>query len=89
MTESLKDIHDIESHILDTIGLTRYCNLMLSSFLAFATRDLVDWTKIIREAKRNEVAGNVQDWVQSCQRITSPLNFLDSLWLWMSLPLLW
>jgi len=81
-TEILEEILKIESRILDTLGLTRYCNLLLSSFSAFETRELSDWASTVFEAQRQVDAGEVpeEDLVQSCQRIFSPLNFFDPLY---------
>eukprot|EP00977_Amphora_coffeiformis_P002791 scaffold528_cov165-Amphora_coffeaeformis.AAC.3 len=72
--ENLREIQKIEDHILNTLEITRYCLLLDSKYPAFLTRDPSKIATTILETADEE-----SNFV-ACERINSPLNFLDPLY---------
>jgi len=72
--ENLREIQKIEDHILNTLEITRYCLLLDSKYPAFLTRDPSKIATTILETADEE-----PNFV-ACERINSPLNFLDPLY---------
>ncbi|CAB9512861.1 dispatched homolog 3 [Seminavis robusta] len=73
--DNLKQIQNIEDHILASQDLTKYCHLIDSNYTVFPSRDLEEWEDTILDS-----AGATEMNHAACRRISSPLNFMDPLY---------
>ena len=75
-SENLQQIYEIESYILNKLGLSQYCYLLDASFGPLPTRDRIEIATIVSES----IINNEPNAYISCERINSVLNFIDPLY---------